>query len=155
PEFAEKFTVTDVSDGPRTPADKEVRFTYKLRPRNSTVTQVPALKFKFLSLAAPPGKDPFRTPQADSITITVTEPPPKPIIPMTEADHLFQVSTGPEVLHAPFVPCRWAWMAAALFGPLAAVAWFLVWRRIYPDAARMAKLRRSLAARRAMGTIRK
>jgi hypothetical protein len=155
PEFAKRFAVTDVADTPRTPSDKEVRFNYKLRPRNLNVTQVPALEFSFFSLAAPPGKNPFRQARADSVAITVTEPPPKPIVSMTEADQLFHVSTGPGVLHAPFVPCRWAWMAAALFGPLVAVAWFLVWRRIFPDAVQMAKLRRSRAARRAADAIRK
>ena len=59
------------------------------------------------------------------------------------------------VLRGPFVPCRWAWSAAALFGPLAAGAWFLAWRRIYPDAARAARMRRSRAARRATDAIRK
>jgi hypothetical protein len=74
---------------------------------------------------------------------------------MVEADHLFHVATGPEVLRTPFVPCQWAWLAVGLFGPLAAGAWFLVWRRIYPDAARMAHIRRSRAARRALDAIRK
>ena len=74
---------------------------------------------------------------------------------MTEADRLFHVATGPEVLNAPFVPCRWAWLAAALFGPLSAGVWFLVWRRIFPDASRLAHLRRSRAARRATDAIRR
>jgi hypothetical protein len=54
-----------------------------------------------------------------------------------------------------FEPCGWAWGAAALFGPLAAGAWFLAWRRAYPDAARLAQLRRSRAARRAIDGIRR
>lgn len=158
PEFANRFIVTDVPDPPRKLTDKVVRFSYKLRPRNRTVDQIPALKFAYFSLAAGPGTNPFRTPQAESVAIAVTDPP-KPIepvpVPMVEADHLFHVATGPEVLNAPFVPCRWAWLAAGLFGPLAAGAWFLAWRRIFPDAARMAHLRRSRAARRATDAIRK
>lgn len=151
----DEYVVTDVPDAPRADTDKEVRFAYKLRPRNRSVTQVPALEFKFRSLGAPPGKNPFRQARAESVEITVTEPPPKPPVPMTEADHLFEITTGPEVLRASFTPCRWAWAAAALFGPLAAVAWFLAWRRAYPDAARLAHLRRSRAARRATEAIRK
>lgn len=149
------FEVIDVSDPPRTPQDKEVHFNYKLRPRNRTVTQVPWLDFRFFSLGAPPGKDPYRFTRADSVPITVTEPPPKPVVPMTEADHLFHITTGPDVLRSSFTPCKWAWMAATLFGPLVATAWYLVWRRIFPDPARMAMLRRSRAARRATDTIRK
>jgi hypothetical protein len=151
----DNFVVTDVPDPPRDADDKELRFAYKLRPRNRSVAQVPALEFKFRSLAAPPGKNPFRQTRAESVEITVSEPPPKPAVPMTEADRLFQIATGPEVLRAPFTPCRWAWAAAALLGPLAAAAWFLAWRRIYPDAARLAHIRRSRAARHAAEAIRK
>lgn len=75
PAFA-NFSIPDVTDSPIQPDDKEIRFTYKLRPRNRSVTQVPALDFRFLSLAAPPGRDPFRLTRADAVPITVTEPPP-------------------------------------------------------------------------------
>ncbi len=155
PAFADRFSVTDAPDPPLTADAKEVRFAYKLRPRNRTVDRVPALEFYYFNTAAAPGKSPFRYTKADSVSIAVTEPPPKPRVPMVEADHLFHVATGPEVLRGPFVPCRWAWGAAALFGPLAAGAWFLAWRRVYPDAARAARLRRSRAARRATDAIRK
>jgi hypothetical protein len=155
PEFAKRFSVTDAPDSPRNPSDKEVRFTYKLRPRNRTVDRVPALEFYFYSSAAAPGKDPFRQARADSVTITVTAPPPKPPVPMTEADRLFHVTTGPDVLREPFVPGAWAWVAVAGFGPVAALGWFLVWRGLYPDAARLAKLHRSRAARRATDAVRK
>jgi hypothetical protein len=153
PKFAERFAITPESDEPRTPKDQDVRFNYKFRPRNRNVTQIPALKFYYYNPSAAPGKQfPYTMP--DSMDITVTEPPKPPKVAMWEADHLFHVSSGPEVLHAPFVPCQWAWLAAGLFGPLAALGWFLVWRRIFPDAARMTQLRRSRAARRATDAIR-
>jgi hypothetical protein len=155
PEFAKRFSVTDVPDAPRNPSDKEVRFTYKLRPRNRTVDRVPALEFYFHSSAAAPGKDPFRQARADSVTITVTAPPPKPPVPMTEADRLFHIETGPDVLSEPFVPDVWAWLAAAALGPISALGWYIVWRRVYPDAARLAQLHRSRAARRATDAVRK
>ncbi|QJW95862.1 hypothetical protein [Frigoriglobus tundricola] len=153
----DRFTVTDVPDPPRGPGDKEVRFGYKLRPRNRSVEQIPALEFYYLNTAAAPGKSQYRKTQADSVPITVTEPrrPEAPRVPMVEAEHLFRLTTGPGVLHAPFVPCRWAWLAAGLFGPLAAAAWFLAWRRVFPDAVRAARLRRSRVARRATEAIRK
>jgi hypothetical protein len=34
------------------------------------------------------------------------------------------------------------------------VAWYVVWRRLYPDAARRARIRRSRAARRALHLLR-
>jgi hypothetical protein len=158
PEFADRFTITDVKEPSRKVSDKELRFTYKLRPRNRNVDQIPTFKFAFFNPAAAPGPRQFPTTRAESISITVTDPP-KPVapvpVPMVEADRLFRVATGPEVLTAPFVPGRWAWVVAGLLGPLVCVAWFFAWRRIYPDAARMAHLRRSRAARRALDAIRK
>jgi hypothetical protein len=148
------FTVVNVTDPPRKSDDKVVRFVYKLRPRNRTVDQVPALKFHYFNPAAAAGKR-FPATFADSVPITVAERPLPPPVPMTEADHLFSVTTGSEVLRGPFVPCWWAWGAAALFGPLAALGWFLVWRRLYPNAARLAQMRRSRAARRAADAIRR
>lgn len=148
------FIVTDAPDAPRAPADKVIRFNYALRPRNRSVERLPAVKFHYLNPAAAPGPKRFPSTYAESVPIRVTEPPPKPRVAMTEADHLFGVASGPGVLSGPFVPCRWAWGAAALFGPLVAVAWFLVWRRIFPDAQRLARIRRSRAARRAVDAIR-
>ena len=113
PAFADAFTVTDVHDPPPRDDAKEVRFTYKLRPRNRSVTEVPALKFRYFNPNAAPNQDQFRTTMADAITITVTERPPDPPVRMVEADRLFQAVTGPDVLNAPFVPCWWAWLAAA------------------------------------------
>src|SRR5436305_183135 len=81
----------------------------------------------------------FPATYADSVPITVTEQPPPVPVAMPEADHLFVVASGPEVLSGPFVPCWWAWGAAALFGPLAALGWFLAWRRVFPNAHRLAQ----------------
>lgn len=148
------FAVTNVPDPPRAATDKAVRFNYKLRPQSRNVTQVPALKFYYFNPAAAPDKRfPYTT--AYSVPIRVTEPPVPPIIPLSEPDYLFEAARGPGVLRGPFEPCRWAWGAAALFGPLVAAGWFLVWRRIFPDARRLAQMRRSRAARRALDAIRK
>jgi hypothetical protein len=40
-----------------------------------------------------------------------------------------------------------------LAGPLVSLVWFVAWRRIFPDAVRLAKIRRSRAARRAIDAI--
>lgn len=154
PAFAH-FVVTDAADPPRKAGDKEIRFHYVLRPRHRGVERVPALKFYYLNPAAAPGKTRFPSTYAESVPIRVTEPPPKLAVPMPEADRLFEVASGAGVLSGPFEPCRWAWGAAALFGPLVAVGWFLAWRRIYPDAQRLARIRRSRAARRALDAVRK
>lgn len=152
PAFAERF---EVAKGAPPPAinGTELRFTYTLRPRSRTVDQVPALDFYYFNPAAAVGKSQFRLTRADSVPIRVSAPPPKPATPLTEPESLFALPAVPG--DSAFAPCGWAWGAAALFGPLAAGAWFLVWRRVYPDAARLARLRRSRAARRAIDGVRR
>lgn len=154
------FKVTDVADPPRTAGDKEVRFAYKLAPRSTAVKEIPPLEFAYFNPNAAEGKrfPVTRTDRDEDAPITVREAPKpeRPITPLDAPDHLLALETGPGVLGSgPFVPCRWAWLAAACFGPLAAVGWFLAWRRVYPDAARLARIRRSRAARRATEAIRK
>ncbi|MCS6865828.1 MAG: hypothetical protein RMJ56_12630 [Gemmataceae bacterium] len=149
------FIVTNADDRPRTARDTEIRFHYKLQPRHSRVQHVPALEFYYRSLAAPPESNPFRLTRAYSVPITVTAPPPPVPIPMTEADHLFHITSGEAVLRSPMVPDGWAWLAVAVFGPVAAAGWYLLWRWLYPDAAQMARQRRSRAARRALEALEK
>jgi len=156
-EFDKRFVITDTAT-PAPDADaKQVTFSYRLRPRNRNTEKVPELPFHYYNPAAAEGKQ-FPLATAKAIPIRVTEPtpkPPPPAVPMTEPEHLFQITTGPAATAAPFTPCVWAWTAAALFGPLLATGWFLAWRRLYPDAARLAKQRRSRAARRAAEAIRR
>lgn len=152
------FKVTDALDPPRDPTAKEVRFAYRLAPRGTDVTEIPALRFHYHNPDAAPGKQfPLTTTDRDEpAPITVREAPKaeRPVVPVEAPEFAFQLATGPGVLGGgPFVPCRWGWLAVALFGPLAAGAWYLVWRRVYPDAARLARRRRSRAARRAVGLI--
>lgn len=154
------FKVTDVPDPPRAAGDKEVRFAYKLAPRSTAVKEIPPLEFAYFNPNAAEGKrfPVTRTDRDEDAPITVREAPKveRPITPLDAPEHLFVIETGPGVLgRGPFVPCRWAWLAAVGFGPLAALGWFLAWRRVYPDAARLARIRRSRAARRAIETIRK
>jgi hypothetical protein len=42
-----------------------------------------------------------------------------------------------------------------MLGPLVAGGWYALWRRMYPDAVRLARMRRSRAARRAVDGIRR
>jgi hypothetical protein len=152
PAFAERFEVAKAAPPPAINGN-EVRFAYTLRPRSRTVDKVPALDFYYFNPAAAPGTSQFRLTRADSVPVRVSAPPPKPALPMSEPDHLFAVPAVPS--ESAFEPCLWAWGAAALFGPLAAFAWFLAWRRVFPDAARRARLRRTRAARRAIDGVRR
>lgn len=156
------FKVTNVPDPPRTAADKEVRFVYKLAPRGTDVKEVPPLEFFYFNPDAPPGKKQFPSTRTDrdedSPAITVREAPAveRRVRPLDAPEHLFQIETGPEVLgRGPFVPGAGAWLATAAAGPLVAAGWFLVWCRLYPNATRLARIHRSRAARRATEAIRR
>jgi hypothetical protein len=69
---------------------------------------------------------------------------------------VFQLVEGPAVLRR---PSAWAFAVpvtagVALLGmPVGCVAWYLFWRRCYPDAARLARQRRSQAARQALWAL--
>ena len=157
PEFQTQFVITDA--GTSLGADAaDVKFTYRLKPRNRSVNQVPELEFHYFNPAAPAGKKQFPLTKATRVPITVVEapklePPPEA---MTEPDALFIVATGPQLLDTPpLEPVWWMLLAAGLLGPCGAIVWYVTWRRLFPDAARLTRLRRSRAARRACDAIRK
>jgi hypothetical protein len=158
PKFNRLFVVIDLPDPTPAANAKEVKFSYRLRPRDLAVKEVPRLDFYYYNRTAAVGQDwPLTQAKAVPITVRPAKPKPKPpAVPLREPEHLFAVARGASVLDGPpFSPCEWAWGAAWLAGPLVAIAWFLVWRRVFPDAARLAKLRRSRAARRAQDAIRR
>ncbi len=157
--FNALFQVEDVP-GSRPAADaKEVSFAYKLRPRNRDVTKLPALVFYYLN-PNPPKKteSPFFMARAKSVAITVTAAAPKPrppAVPLAAPDRLLMIEAGPRVLdREPFVPGSLAWAGLAALVLLAPLGWYAAWRAVYPDAARLARRRRSRAARRALVAIR-
>jgi hypothetical protein len=156
PKFHTQFVVIDQPDAPPAAA-KEVKFTYRLRPRDLAVKELPRLDFHYYNHSAAGGKQFPLTQTQKNLAITVTPPKPKaapPVVPLRESEHLFAVARGESVLDGPpFAPCNWGWAAVGFAGPLAAVVWFLVWRRVFPDAGRLAKLRRSRAAHRATDAI--
>lgn len=157
--FADSFRSIQDVPAPAAARDaSEVSFAYRLRPRDRAVNRLPSLDFFYLNPAIV-NKNPFENARARGIDLTVTAPapkPPPPPLPMYEPDHLFAVATGVQVSEREsFRPGVWSWIAAFALGPIAAIGWFIVWRIAYPDAARLARLRRSRAARRALDAIRR
>jgi hypothetical protein len=158
-DFHDRFVITDSPDPPPANAT-EVRFSYRLRPRNPQVKEVPTLSFYYFNVAAAEGRQQFKlTHTGQPIPITVTAAKSKVAavpVPMTEPEHLFAITTGPGVLGEGLsLGGGWVWLVAGLTGPLLALAWYAAWRRVYPDAARLAKIRRSRAARRATDAVRR
>lgn len=158
-EFHDLFVIADNADPPAVAGAKEVTFSYRLRPRNRETKHVPTFKFYYFNPAAPEGKKQFPMTRTDEIPITVTaapQKPPPPPEPMTEPDHLFAVATGPGLLDRPTLAIgSWTWWLVGLGAPLAALVWYAAWRRVYPGAHRLARIRRSRAARRATELIRR
>lgn len=157
--FADSFrSILDVPGPAAGPDAAQVSFTYQLRPRDRTVSRLPSLDFYYFNQAVK-NRNPFENARVKGLDLTVTASapkPPLPPVPMTEPDLLFEVTTGSGVLvPAPTGPGVWGWVGLFLAGPLGAVVWLGVWRVVYPDAARVARVHRTRAARRALDAIRR
>jgi hypothetical protein len=136
----------------------EVRFTYRLRPRNRSVDRVPTLVFHYHNPATAEGKNPFPLTTAKERQIVVTPPRPRPpasAIPLGEPEWLQNFTPLPVSESRSTLIGNWIWLVIALAGPIGGWAWFLIWRRVYPNAGRLARMRRTRAARRALEAIRR
>jgi len=121
------------------------------------VDRLPTLAFHYYNPAAATGKQ-FPLTTAKEVRITVAAPRQKAepaAIPLTEPEWLMSYAPRPVSLSRSMIAAEWVWLALALAGPIAALAWYFAWRRIYPDAARLAQMRRTRAARRANNLIRR
>lgn len=157
-EFQDLFVITDVAAPPPDGKANEVKFTYRLRPRSRQTDRVPTLVFQYYNAAAAAGKQFPVTNTGRPIPITVTAAPAKvapPPVPLTEPEHLFAIATGPGVLARGWAVPSGAWLVLLFAGPLFGLGWYAAWRRAYPDAARLARMHRSRAARRATHAIRR
>jgi hypothetical protein len=154
--FESRFIITDNRD-PAPAADaKEVRFSYRLRPRNRSVDRFPTLLFHYYNPAMAREKAfPLLTAKVEE-RITVTAPRPKaqaPVLPLGEPEWLLAYEPRPAApASGALAP---SWLVLGLLGPVAGGAWYLAWRRIYPDGARLARMRRTRAARRAIAAFRR
>jgi hypothetical protein len=151
PAFSRAFHVDDLPDPPR-PDQRTWEFAWRLKPRRPDVTEVPGLPFVFYNPDIRPADKAFQVLYTDPIPLTVREPAAVPV-PVQGPEDAFTVATGPEVLAR---RVRWGLpgsgvLVGLLAGPpLACAAWYLCWRRLNPDAARIAEQHRSRAARRAL-----
>ena len=133
-----------------------MRFTYRLRPRNRSVDKLPTLAFHYYNPAAAVNGKEFPLTTAKEVPISVLAPRPKPeppALPLSEPEWLLSDTPRPVALKPPMAIGAWLWLSIALDGPLVALAWYAAWRRIYPNAAHLALMRRTRAARRAADAI--
>lgn len=156
--FASRFIIPETRDPIPVADAKEVRFTYRLRPRNRSVDSFPTLAFHYYNPANSEGKKFPLTTAKFAGKLTVTAPRPRaepPPLPLGEHEWLLAFKPQPVSLSSPAFSGNWTWIAIGLLGPLAALGWYFAWQRVYPDAARLARMRRTRAARRATDAIRR
>jgi hypothetical protein len=158
PGFADQFYIEDL--GPpegRQPDPQTWEFAYRLKPKSTAVKAVPGFPFVFFRPGFLPARLGYMTVYAKEVPITVTprESIPVPARAVAASDAVFALASGDPLrrdsegrLPGPFV------IAAMLLAPpLGCVAWYFVWRRLNPDAARVARRRRSRAAREALRSL--
>jgi len=154
--FPELFSaVEDLPDEP--PSAGEVRFRYKVTPRNEgSSLQVPELTYCYYQPRILQPSRRTQTIHATAVQFTVTKPvvPPLPAVPLDSpqeflslrTDGLFTRSGGPGV---------WAWAGLFAAGLVLLAGWVFGWRVMFPDAARLAAIRRNKAVRIALDRLRR
>ncbi len=154
-DFRKLFGVIEDVPGPAPPPDAaRVEFRYKLRPRAEGKYSLPELKYLYYAQAAPPDRR-FQTAFVAAVPFSVTKPPvPKsPVVPLDGPTQFFQVRSA-AVFPPSGGPSAWWW--AGLLGGAAVLTagWIVGWRVWYPDAARLARIRRTRAVRVAFDRLR-
>lgn len=155
PDFAERFYIEDPGEEVTRPDDRTWEFAYRLKPRRTDVASIPSLPFVYFN--------PYLLTVSKGFQVLYTDPIPLHVlphetvqVPVQAPESAFVLATGPEVLErqTPWTPPRiGTCMVLLLAPPLGCLAWYLVWRRLYPDAARLVSQRRSRAARRALQAL--
>src|SRR5262245_30420155 len=150
--FSQAFHIEPLPEKPSN--GPEWQFVYRLRPRDVKVDAVPNLTLVYFKPSKTPGAPgTFQYPTAPRIPITVKEPAPATVTeeppPLKAPEAAYAIVESGAVLARPWsspVP-EWVLLIGALLAPPAmCMVWFLVWRRMYPEAAKLTQQRRSRAA---------
>jgi hypothetical protein len=163
PEFA-GFQIDDAKhlDPPLDAGKRDQRiFVYKLRPASTTIETIPEIAFHYydprrLVLPNRP-QDKFPKVLSNAVPIHVTPPvapPPAPATPLDVPAFALNLATGDKALS----PSRSffhgaTWLPILFIAPLLAVGWVMLWKKIYPDSARLAQLRRNRSVRTALTAL--
>ncbi len=164
PAFTKRFVVEDLDQ--KTDAAAGVwEFRYRLKPLNPEVTEIPAVRFIYFKPGFLPREKGYQSAYSASIRLTVK---PRAAVQATEVqgqeepnrfpDTVFELAEGPATVlrrEEPFVlPGTLTLIIALLVAPpFVCAGWYLLWRRLYPDAARLARQRRSRAAQSALRSL--
>jgi hypothetical protein len=128
-------------------------WAWRLRPRGPWVREVPGFPFLFYNPDIRPQEKGYQLLWTEAIPLTVEED--EPIRPLPDGPPELVVPVGAEALrYRPWLKPGWGMaLVALLLPPAGCVVWYLVWWWMYPDAARLALLRRNRAAGRALATL--
>lgn len=152
PEFQDKFTAFE--DVPAVVTADEVRFAYKLAPRNEGPLDIPELTYRYYHPRFAEGTR-EQTVYAEAVRVNVTKPAeakaPSPLI--APAEYLVRRDGGAFTRGGG--PSGWLWAGLFGGGVLVWVAWVFGWRVLFPDAARLAAVRRHRAVRIALDRLRR
>jgi hypothetical protein len=166
PKLVEMFHVEALPVPDDHPADRSPwEFVYRLKPRDVTVDAVPSLPFVFYRPGtSATARGAYQTVYTRHIPLIV-KPPETSSPSSTTADRkpieapewAWRIADGEVVLHRPSaapVPGGLIALLLLVGMPVLSVGWYLVWRHWYPDAARIAEVQRSEAARQALHALR-
>ncbi len=146
--FRELFTAAeDLPDEP----GADVRFGYKLTPRNVGVLTVPTLSYSSYWPRAPEGSR-TETTYTQSVRVTVTPAAETTVetVPVAGDESLFALRGGFSKSGGPNV---WWWAVLLASSATLGVVWVVGWRVLFPDAARLARIRRNKAVRTALDRL--
>ena len=145
---------SSVEDLPPDPtAGGDSTFRYRVTPRREGTFDIPELKFCSYQPLAPAG---FRTltTHAPKVPFTVTKPAVPPSTPLIGPDEFFAVRSDGAFTRSG-TPDWWMWGVLFAAGVAGGVAWVAGWRRLYPNAVRLAAIRRNRAVRIALDRLRR
>ena len=154
PAFEESFYIEDSADEPARPNESTWEFVYRLKPRRPDVTEVPSLPFVYFNPYLLTASKRFQVLYTDPIALHVL-PHESVQVPLQAPEDAFVLATGPGLLERQTTWRPGLGTAALLLvtPPLLCAVWYVCWRRMYPDAARLASRRRSRAARQALSML--
>lgn len=152
PAFAEQFHIEDANEEPDRPDVRTWEFVYRLKPRRIDVSAIPSLPFVYFNPYLLTASKAFQVIYTDAIPLHVL-PHESVQVPVRGPESAFELDMGPEMFErrTSWKPPGIAAIVALLLTPaLLCAAWYVWWRRMYPDAAKQAAQRRSRAARKAL-----
>lgn len=158
PYFTDDFFLEDPEPKERQLNATTWEFYYTLKPRRLDVKEVPDIKLVYFDPSYGQSPDGYQTLYSDPIAISVIEQ--KATVPGVGQDRrlqapssLFDFAQGEMLLQRekPWqLPATPVLLILFLAPPVGCLLWLGLWQRLYPDAARMARRKRSRAARQAL-----